>query len=107
MGVLENYVMLETGIPTRLHFTDHAIRRRTIADPSTGAPTSRNALVFDVDRMDGRAVVAKYSTLSEKHAAQLEPYLKDRLYRDYEFTITRTGEGFLTSYSVSPVPTKR
>ena len=104
MGVLENYVLLETGIPTRLHFTDHTIQRRTITDPLTGQPGSRNVLVFDVDRMDGRSVVAKYSMMSEKHAMQFEPYLKDKRYRDYEFTITRTGEGFRTVYSVAVVP---
>jgi hypothetical protein len=104
MGVLENYVMLETGIPTRLHFTDHRIQRRTVTDPVTGEPASRNVLVLDVDRMDGRPAVAKYSTMSEKHAMQFEPYLEGKRYRDYEFTITRTGEGFLTQYSVSVVP---
>lgn len=104
MGVLENYVILETGIPTRLHFTDHRIQRRTITDSITGEPGSRNVLVLDVDRMDGRPVTAKYSTMSEKHATQFEPYLKEKRYRDYEFTITRTGEGFLTQYSVSVVP---
>jgi hypothetical protein len=104
MGVLENYVILETGIPTRLHFTDHRIQRRTITDPITGEPASRNVLVLDVDRMDGRPVVALYSTMSEKHATQFEPYLKEKRYRDYEFTITRTGEGFLTQYSVSVSP---
>jgi len=104
MGVLENYVILETGIPTRLHFTDHRIQRRTITDPITGEAGSRNVLVLEVDRMDGRPVIAKYSTMSEKHAAQFEPYLEEKRYRDYEFTITRTGEGFLTQYSVSVVP---
>jgi len=106
MGVLENYVILETGIPTRLHFTNHIITRRVITDPTTGGPTSRNVLVFDVDRMDGRPVVARYSTMSEKHAAQFEPYLADKRYRDYEFTITRTGEGFRTTWSLTPVPVK-
>ena len=104
MGVLENYVILESGIPTRLHFTDHRIERRTITDPVTGQPGSRNTLVFEVDRMDGRAVSAKYSTMAEKHAVQFEPYLKDKSYTRYEFTIVRTGEGFLTSYSLTPTP---
>jgi hypothetical protein len=104
MGVLENYVILETGVPTRLHFTDHRIERRTITDPMTGQPGSRNVLVFEVDRMDGRPVAAKYSIMAEKHAAQFEPYLKDKKYTSYEFTIVRSGEGFRTSYSVTPTP---
>jgi thiamine biosynthesis lipoprotein ApbE len=104
MGVLENYVLLETGIPTRLHFTDHRIERRLITDPQTGQPTTRNVLVFDVDKMDGRAVAAKYSIMAEKHAAQFEPYLADKMYTKYEFTIVRSGEGFRTNYSVTPTP---
>ena len=75
-----------------------------ITDPLTGGPGSRNALVFDVDRMDGRPVGAKYSTMSEKHAAQFEPYLPDKRYRSYDFTIIRTGEGFRTSYSLTAIP---
>ena len=106
MGVLENYVILETGIPTRVHFTDHHIMKRTITDPLTGEPGTRNVLVFEVDRMDGRPVTAKYSTMSEKHATQFEPYLEGKVYRDYEFTITRTGEGFRTVYSVAVIPVR-
>ena len=106
MGVLENYVMLETGIPTRLHFTDHRIERRTITDPLTLQPGSRNVLVFEVDRMDGRTVTAKYTTMAEKHAAQFQPYLADKRYTLYEFTIVRNGEGFRTTYSMTPTPLK-
>ena len=104
MGVLENYVMLETGIPTRLHFTDHRLERRTITDPGTGQPGSRNVLIFDVDRMDGRAVGAKYSIMSEKHAEQFRPFLADKRYTRCEYTIVRSGEGFRTTYSVTPTP---
>jgi hypothetical protein len=104
MGVLENYVMLENNVPTRLHFTDHHIESRTITDPVTGEPAKRKVLVFEVDRMDGRAVEAKYSTMSEKHAAQFEPYLGEKSYRNFTFTIVRSGEGFRTSYSITPTP---
>lgn len=106
MGVLENYVMLETGIPTRLHFSDHSIRVREITDPETGQPAKRKALVFNVDKMDGRFVEALYSTISDKHANQFEPYLEGKRYRDFEFTITKTGEGFRTVYSLAVTPSK-
>lgn len=106
MGVLENYVMLETGIPTRLHFIDHQIETRQITDPQTGQGTTRKVLVFNVDTMDGHPVSAKYSIMAEKHASQFAPYLADKSYRNFEFTIVRTGEGFRTSYSITPTQLK-
>lgn len=102
--VLENYVILETGVPARLHFTDHAIQRRTTTDPITRAPTTRQVLVFEVDRLNGREVFAKYSIMAEKHAGQFKPYLDDKSYRDYDFVITKTGEGFRTSWSLQVIP---
>jgi len=102
--VLENYVILETGVPARLHFTDHVTQRRTTTDPLTGQPTTRNVLVFDVDRLDGREVFAKYSIMAEKHAGQFGPYLPDKSYRGYDFLITKTGEGFRTSWSLQVIP---
>lgn len=104
--VLENYVILETGKPARLHFTDHAIQKRTVTDPITGGPTIRSVLVFEVDRLNGRAATAKYSIMAEKHASQFKPYLEEKSYRDYEFVITKTGEGFRTSWSVQVIPLK-
>jgi len=102
--VLENYVILETGVPARLHFTDHVIMRRTTTDPLTGEPTTRNVLVFEVDRLNGREVFAKYSIMAEKHAGQFKPYLDDKSYRDYDIIITKIGEGFRTSWSVQFIP---
>jgi len=102
--VLENYVILKPEVPARLHFTDHTKERRTTTDPKTGRPTSRNVLIFEVDRLDSREVAAKYSIMSEKHAGQFEPYLKDKLYRGYDFIITKHGESYLTSWSVAVIP---
>ena len=104
--VLENYVMLETGVPARVHFTDHVIQARTVTDPITGGPTTRNVLVFDVDELNGRKVAAKYSIMAEKHAGQFSAYLADKSYRDYDVVITRSGEGFRTSWSVQFLPRK-
>jgi hypothetical protein len=102
--VLENYVILETGVPARVHFTDHIIEKRTITDPSTGLPATRNVLIFEVDRLNFKEVSAKYSTMSEKHALQFQPFLSERVYRDYDFVITKIGEGFRTSWSVQTIP---
>jgi hypothetical protein len=98
--VLQNYVILETGRPARLHFRDHHIEPRTITDPLTRQPGSRNVLVFEVDELNGAPVAARYSTMSEKHAGQFAPYLPDKSYQLYNFTITAIGEGFMRHYTV-------
>jgi hypothetical protein len=104
MAVLVNHVILENGIPSRLHFTDHRIERRTITEPSTGRPAIREVLALTVDTLDGRPVSAELSTMAEKLAGQFEPYLVDKSYRDYDFTITQLGEGFMRSWSVKVTP---
>ena len=102
--VLQNYVILQPGIPARLHFFDHVIESRTITDPVTRGPATRNVLVLDVDSLDGKAVNAKYSVMAEKHANQLAPYLGDKSYKNYDFIITVNGEGFRRSWSVQVIP---
>ena len=104
--VLENYVILTTGVPGRLHFTDHVIMARTITDPITGGPTTRNVLIFEVDQFNGKSVAAKYSIMAEKHASQFVPYLDDKSYRDYDFIITPVGEGFRRTWSMQVLPRK-
>ena len=105
--VLQNIVMLVNDKPSRLHLADHSIEPRTITDPVTRRPGVRNVLVFEVDRLDGAAVQAKWSTMAEKLAMQFEPYLRDKSYRDYEIVITQSGEGFMRRWSVQFIPLSR
>lgn len=102
--VLQNYVMLTTGVPARMHFADHTIETRQISDPRTGKTKSVNVLLLSVDRLNGAAVNGYYSTMSEKHANQFSAYLAEKTYRNYDFIITRRGEGFQTSWTVQAVP---
>ena len=104
--VLQNYVMLETGIPARMHFTDHNIVVKEITDAITGGGTTRNALVFEVDHLNGKQVRAQFSTLAEKLAIEFKPYLDDKSYRNYDVVITRHGSQFRTSYTVQFLPRK-
>jgi len=60
--VLQNYVILQEGIPARLHFFDHAIEKITITDQMTGEPAIRRRLVFEVDKLNHEPVASKYST---------------------------------------------
>ena len=104
--VLQNYVILSQGVPARLHFYDHTIVPRTITDPVTLKPAARQSLVMEVDELDGRTVAAKFSIMAEKLAAVLGPYLPDKSYTSKNFIITKTGEGFLTSWNVIVNPRK-
>ncbi len=102
--VLQNTIILQDGVPARLHFTDHHIERRTITDPVTLQGAARNTLVMNVDRLDGRAVEAILTTMAEGLAGQLEPYLKDKGYRTYEVIITQRGESFRRRWTVQFIP---
>ena len=102
--VLQNYVILQPGVPARMHFADHSIDARIITDPVTMKPKSVNSLVFDVDRLNGQSVVSKFSTISEKLANQFAAYLADKSYTKYEFIITLRGTGFQSAYTVQAVP---
>ena len=98
--VLKNYIELQPGVPATMHFTDHAFDAKEIRDPRTGLVKSLNTLVFSVDRLNGVAVGALYSVTADKLAKQLAPYLANRAYRGFLFTITKLGTEYLTSYEV-------
>jgi len=101
--MLSNYVRLEPGIPTRLHFTDDYIVDRQIADKETGKPKRIKSLVFWVDELNGEPVARTFSILSQKLAAHLEPFLPDKRYSGYDFIITEMGDGFYKDWNVQPV----
>ena len=102
--VLRNYVELEEGIPTRMHFVSHTIQVRDITDPLTGLPGVRRALVFVIDELNGSPVTANFSTLSEKLAEEFAPYLPGERYKNYDIQITKVGRGFQTRYQVLFLP---
>lgn len=102
--VLQNYVILTPGVPARVHFTSHDLVPKTITDPQTMRPKSITTLVFQADELNGAAVAAQYSITSQKHAADFAPFLPGEKYRDYDFIITLTGEGFRREYQVQAIP---
>ena len=102
--VLQNYVILEDGVPAKLHFWDHHLERRTITDPATGAPVIRTVLVLEVDTLNDRPVAARLSTMAEKLADKFSAYLPDKSYKGYDFVITQMGEGFRRSWTVKVIP---
>lgn len=102
-NLLMNYIALVPGMPTRMHFTDHYFIKRTIADKETGKPKIIESLVFWVDELGGVDAARTFSVLSQKLAAQLEPFLKDGVYTHYDFIITQIGEGFMKDWNVQVI----
>jgi len=102
--VLQNTIILQEGVPARLHFYNHHIEPRTITDATTQQGVIRNTLVMNVDRLDGRAVEAVLTTMAEGLAQQLGPYLPDKSYKNFEVIITQRGEGFRRRWSLQFIP---
>ena len=105
--VLDNYVTLPEGIPVRLHFVDHTIGDRDVMDPLLGFNKRISVLTLVVDQQDGLAVSKVLSVTSQNLAAQLGAYLSEKVYRGYDFIITRRGAGFNTKYTVMAEPKGR
>ncbi len=101
--MLMNFIALQEGVPTRMHFTDLYRVQRPIQDRELGVEKEVDSRVFFVDRLDGRPSGRTFSILSQKLWAQLEPFVARRRYMEYEFVITREGEGFTTEYRVQPI----
>jgi len=102
--MLMNYVELTPEIPLRLHFTDDYRVQRDLPDPLTGKTKRVDSLIFWVDEVNGQPVAKTFSIVSKGLAALLEPYLSDKAYREYDFTITKRGSGFATQFQVDALP---
>lgn len=102
--ILQNYIALVAGQPKRLHFKNHAVVPKRIKDPLTSLEKEVQSLVFEVDEEDGVKVVKTFSTLAQKLAALLAPYLPSRTYLNYDFVITKRGQDFVTEYTVDVLP---
>ena len=102
-NLLMNYIALVPGVPTRMHFTDDYWVEREIADKETGKPKRIRSLVLWVDELNGEDVARTFSILSQKLAAQIEPFLPNKRYEGYDFIITQIGEGFMKDWNVQVI----
>jgi len=101
---LGNYVIFDENTPERLHFSEHMARVKEITDPQTLRPRTVNAVDFTVDRLNGRPVVSTLSIIQENLYAQIEPYLENRQYVQYDFIVTKRGSGYRTRWTVEVIP---
>jgi len=109
--VLMNYIKLQAGATTRLHFIDHRLYVHTVTDTRTGNPKLLQALEFVVDALNGQPIMVggvrvypTYGVTSQNQANQFAGYLPDKRYTSYDFLITPRGEGDLRKYTVEPIP---
>jgi len=102
--VLMNYVELRDNVPKVLHFSDHYWVERMIWDKDLEKEKPVRSLVFAVDWEDGEVAIRTFSVLSRGLALQFEPYLQESRFRDFLFTVTKTGRGFATHYTVEAKP---
>lgn len=86
---LDNWVRLEPGVRTRLHFKDHRISEREITDPYWKTARTVRSLLFLVDRQDGAPVDKTLSVTSERLASEFEPYLEGKAYTLYDWVLEK------------------
>uniref|UniRef100_A0A6H2A6E1 Uncharacterized protein n=1 Tax=viral metagenome TaxID=1070528 RepID=A0A6H2A6E1_9ZZZZ len=90
---ISNWVLLPPGVKKVLHLTDHRVVDRVITVPETGREKSVQSLEFDVDFEDGIAVSKSFSVVSQKLAAELNPYLLGDRYKHFGFTFLKPSPG--------------
>lgn len=93
MSTLGNWVVLEPGVPKKLHLKEHKFASRSITDSIFGGTREVRSLVFLVDEEDDAAVDKMYSVVSDRLASDLSGYLEGHRYRGYSFTIIKDAPG--------------
>lgn len=101
--LLMNYVRLEPGVPTRVHFTDDYTVERTITEKESGKPKRVKTFVFWVDELNGEPAARSFSIMSQKLYAHFEPFLPDKRYEEYDFIITEMGSEFFKDWNVQAI----
>jgi hypothetical protein len=102
--MLMNYVALEKDVPTRMHFTDHYFVEREVWDEKLGKFKMVRSLVFWVDELNGEPAAKSFSILSDALSRILSGYIPNHSYVEFDFLITKQGEGFATRYQVQTIP---
>jgi hypothetical protein len=102
--VLQNFVVLQDGVPAVMHFRSGQIVEKDITDPLTRQPKRVRVLEFQVDRLGGAATEATFSVTSEKLAQTLMPFVEQGRLASTTFIVTKHGSGFRTEYETQTLP---
>lgn len=101
MSVDNGVIVLPDGHPVRLRFSAMRVVPGRRKDPDTGFESSVMRFSGQVVEVDGRPVMEIFDTLAEKLWQQLIAYANDPNLAQRQFTITKTGSGYLTNYTVA------
>ena len=97
---LENYVKLQPGVEMVLMLSNPRIEERVIIDPVTKREKTVKAWVADVTEQNHIPVSKTYSTLSEKHAAQLQQLFDTGVLPGRRTGITKYPRGLATQFTI-------
>ena len=102
--MLANFIKLDTDIPLLMHFSDIYYVEREIWDKDLEAYKWVRTLVMWADELNGGPTNKPLSILSDKFKLQMDPYLKEKIFLNFDFRIKKSGRGFGTVYSVEAIP---
>lgn len=94
-------VVLPDGLPVKVRFSAMRLVDGRRKDPDTGFESSVKRFVGQVIDLNGQPVMEIFDSLSENLWQQLMPYADDANLSSRQFTITKTGSGYLTKFTVA------
>ena len=97
-------VCIDPGETVQFHITAWRRARVNVAARGAPRPIFKNALVLDLDEVDGEMGSFEYRVTSEKLAANILPLLDTGVYKDRTVVLHAEGEGFsrVLEYSTGP-----
>ena len=77
-----------------MHWKEVWEGKRPITDSYFKVVRRPQGMVFLVDRLDGKPVDMSFSVLSDRLRKELQPYVEDGSFRDYEWCLVKEGGEF-------------
>jgi len=100
LSIDNGVVVLQAGQPAAIRISAFKDVTRQRKDPDTGFLSDINILSMQVTELNGKPVLTIYEVTAEKLAAQFRPYLAEPTFSSKLYTITKTGSGYLTNYTL-------
>lgn len=104
MSIDNGIVVLADGVPAVMKWSAVVKVNDQRRDPLTGFVSTVTRWSAQVTQLNGADVLTVFDTLSEKLGALMDPFIGDPSISSRTFTLTRTGTGYLTEYSLAVSP---